>query len=348
MKKLYKDFRNAYKSARDAESASTTTAKSSPSLWLKSMRDFLDRRLHSQFEVQSYILDPTKVISPNQGIAGPQSLSGDSDPLNKDPFDGLIKIDIITAQRGFSDPKTDDESYSGFASLSTQLHRYFSKHLNPSEAPDASDIEALEAIEEAKTVFDEKLMKSFKPAIKELEDLNYPGFSDPKISIKSKVDPRDSLDHEAAVQFDLPGSDSLFLPEKHNGLTRTLHEHREAGEIHDILNNCRVFSNFIRPAANQPNLCCRALQRLADRIKRRAERHITDADDRFTVSFLAIENTFGSLLSGWDKRKSVRNKSMSLSAQCVLLNSKLRRISKSSLFATITLFGIGSMLGSRI
>ncbi len=97
-------------------------------------------------------------------------------------------------------------------------HNYFSKHLNPSEAPDATDIEALEVIEAAKTVFNEKLTTSFKPAIGELEGLNYPGFSDPRISITSKIDPHDSLDHETAVQFDLPGADSLYLPEKYNGL----------------------------------------------------------------------------------------------------------------------------------
>ena len=217
MDQLYKDFRSAYKSARDAESASTKV-DSPLSLWPSSMRDFLDRQLHRQFEVQPYILDPTKCQDPVQGIATPQSLPPDSDPLKKDPFDGLIKIDVITAQRGFSDPKTEDESHSGFATLSTQLRRYFSKHLDPSEAPDASDIAALEAIEAAKTVFDEKLKTSFEPAIGELQGLNYPGFSDPKISIASKIDPHDSLDHETAVQFDLPGADSLFMPEKYNGL----------------------------------------------------------------------------------------------------------------------------------
>ena len=217
MERLYKEFRAAYMSARDAESASTE-AESTLSLWPKSMRDFLDRQLHSQFEVQSYILDPTQRQDPEQGIAKPQPLPPDSDPLKMDPFDGLIKIDVIPAQRGFSDPKTEDESPSGFASLSTQLRRYFSKHLNPSDAPDASDIEALEAIEAAKTVFNETLKTSFKPAIRELEGLNYPGFSDPKISVTSKIEPRDSLDHEAAVQFDLPGAVSLFLPEKYNGL----------------------------------------------------------------------------------------------------------------------------------
>ena len=217
MEQLYKDFRSAYKSARAAESTSTNT-KSLPSLWPNSMRDFLDRRLDSQFEVQSYILDPAQCQEPVQGVATPQLLPPDSNPLNKDPFDGLIKIDVITAQRGFSDPKTEDESHSGFASLSTQLRRYFSKHLNPSEAPEASDVKALEALEAATTVFNETLKTSFKPAIGELEGLNYPGFSDPKISITSKIDPRDSLDHEAAVQFDLPGADSLSLPEKYNGL----------------------------------------------------------------------------------------------------------------------------------
>lgn len=212
MEQLYKDFRNAYKSAR------ATEAGSKISIWPDSMRGFLDRQLHSQFEVQSYILDPAKCQAPVKGVAKPQPLPTDSDPLKKDPFAGLIKIDVITAQRGFSDPKTQDDSHSGFDSLSTQLRHYFSKHLNPSDAPDASDKEALEAIEAARTAFNEKLKTSFKPAVGELEGLNYPGFSDPRISITSKIDPRESLDHETAVQFDLPGMNSLSLPEKYNGL----------------------------------------------------------------------------------------------------------------------------------
>ena len=217
MEQLYKEFRSAYKSARSTESASSK-AESKLFLWPNSMKDFLDRELHRYFEMQSYILDPAQCQDPENGIAKPQSLPADSDPLKKEPFDGLFKIDVITAQRGFSDPKTEDDSSSGFASLSTQLRRYYSKHLDPSEAPDASDIEALEAIEATKTVFNEKLQTSFQPAMGELEGLNYPGFSDPRISIRSKIVPRDSLDHETAVQFDLPGADSLSLPEKYNGL----------------------------------------------------------------------------------------------------------------------------------
>jgi len=217
IEQLYKDFRSAYKSARATESASKK-ADSPRFLWPITIRNFLDRQLHAQFEVQSYILDPAQCQSPEKGVAKPQPLPADSDLLKRDPFEGLIKIDVITAQRGFSDPKTEEDTHRGFASLSTQLRRYFSKHLNPSDAPDASDIEALEAIEATKTVFDEKLKTSFAPAVREVEGLNYPGFSDPRIRITSRIDPCDALDHETAVQFELQGAESLFLPEKYNGL----------------------------------------------------------------------------------------------------------------------------------
>jgi len=192
------------------------------SLWPELMRNYLDRELHRQFEVKAYILDPVKCEEPANGTAKPQSLPADSEPIDREPFDGLLKIDVISAQRGFSDPKTEDDSHSGFASLSTQLRQYFSKHLDPSESPDASDIEALQAIEAAKTVFDEKLKTSFAPAIGELEGLNYPGFSDPQISLTSKINPLDSLDHKTAVQFNVLPEDTdsmhLSLPEKYNGL----------------------------------------------------------------------------------------------------------------------------------
>ena len=67
------------------------------------------------------------------------------------------------------------------------MRQYFTKHLDPTESPDDSDIEALKAIEEANTIFDEKLKTSFKPAISEFEGLNYPGFSDPNITLTSKI-----------------------------------------------------------------------------------------------------------------------------------------------------------------
>lgn len=193
-------------------------------LWPKSLKEFLEKRFHNHFGVKSYLLNPELLEEPIDGIAKPQKLSIDSIPLEKEPFEGLFKIDIINAQRGFSDAKTTDTPTSGsVSSLTNQLRSYYDKHLNPSENPNSEDIDALAAIEGAREQFDTRLKKSFEPAISELEGLGYPGFSDPKIMISSMIKPIDGLDHESAVQFNVFKSIEdenipSFLPEKYNGL----------------------------------------------------------------------------------------------------------------------------------
>lgn len=90
--------------------------------------------------------------------------------------------------------------------------------------PDASDLDALEAIEDARTVFDIKLKTSFRSAISELEGMNYPGFMNPQVILSSKIDPLEGLHHDAAVQFKVAcdteesSAPPLCLPEKYNGL----------------------------------------------------------------------------------------------------------------------------------
>ena len=56
-----------------------------------------------------------------------------------------------------------------------------------------------------------------------MEELNYPGFGNPAITISSKISAIDGLNHSSAVQFDLmkktgADDDPLSLPEKYNGL----------------------------------------------------------------------------------------------------------------------------------
>ncbi|RZK16842.1 MAG: ATP-dependent endonuclease, partial [Flavobacterium sp.] len=127
---------------------------------------------------------------------------------------------IINAQRGFTDPNAPVNN----GNLSTQLREYYSKHLNPYEKPDSNDIGALQAIETAKKSFDERLSTSFKSSFDELENLNYPGFGNPPITISSFVNPIDGINHDSAIQFgllkkgDLDTDSPLTLPEKYNGL----------------------------------------------------------------------------------------------------------------------------------
>lgn len=184
LEKLYKAYVSAHLAAKetvaDRQVEDGEKAPSLLALWPTSMRDFLDRKLQEFFTVSTYVLDPVLAYD-----AQPQPFTGHMEALDVDPFDGLFKIDIINAQRGFSDPNAGEGAANTDRRLSSQLRQYFDKHLDPNELPDASDLDALEAMEAARTAFDQKLKTSFRAAIGELEGLNYPGFSDPQILLSS-------------------------------------------------------------------------------------------------------------------------------------------------------------------
>ncbi len=202
----------------------------SVSLWPNDLVEFLQRRVGRMFSVRAYVLDPAKCEEPEHGTAKPQQMLPDAVPLADDPFKGLIKINEISAQRGFgfeTDTGLDDEdsvvSSTGTRKLSEQLRRYYNRHLDPYENPDTKDIKALQAIEEAQKAFDVRLNEGFERALKELEQLGYPGVTDPKLRISTRLRPVEGLNHEAAVRYviqmtDAAESTSLHLPEDSNGL----------------------------------------------------------------------------------------------------------------------------------
>lgn len=201
-----------------------------PALWPRTLTDFLQRRLHRVFVVKFYILDPEKCKEPEHGIAQIQPLPEGSEPIQGDPFKGLIRIDEISAQRGFGDPEhseVDDGAITGVANrarrLSEQLRRYYNRHLDPYENPDSQDLRALKAIEEAQKAFDLRLKEGFKAALDEMQKLGYPGITDPKLNISTRLRPIDGLNHETAVQYVIPVNDGsntidMHLPENSNGL----------------------------------------------------------------------------------------------------------------------------------
>lgn len=178
-------------------------------LWPKHFWDFCERKLNTYFTLRTYLLDPNEINTI-------QNLSDNNIPLEGDALKGLIKIDIINAQRGFSDVNSEHTDIHNHRNLSSQLRTYYDKHLNPSLDPTNADLEALASMNTAQKAFDENLKESFKTSLSELEDLNYPGFGNPKIELSSKVSTTDGLQHESAVQYLL--NEGLSLPEKYNGL----------------------------------------------------------------------------------------------------------------------------------
>ncbi|NQZ07292.1 MAG: AAA family ATPase [Algicola sp.] len=217
IEKLQADYLAAYRAVQAL--SENVEAAANLTLWPVSMRDFLDKHLNQYFVINAYILDPSEALDAQ---TQPQVLGDDMEALKSYPFSGLFKVDIIDAQRGFSDPNAENSSKGNL--LAGQINQYYTKHLNPSDLPDREDLDALLAIEEAKNSFDDKLNEAFKSALGEIRQLGYPGFNDPDIRLVSKVNPVDSLNHEAAVQFDIhrPDNDinavNFTLPEQYNGL----------------------------------------------------------------------------------------------------------------------------------
>lgn len=212
--------------ADDTDSASTFT------LWPKSLMDFLSRRLRSNFEVRAYLLDPAKQNIPIEGVARPQTLPEGSDPIDGDPFKGLMRIDEIGAQRGFgfaSSSIARDESHheagqqGNGKKLSSQLRSYYTQHLDPFDKPEAKDFAALHALYEAQAAFGKKLADCFSASFQELEAIGYPGVNDPKLAIIANIKPIDGLNHASAVQYEVPtqlaaNGFAHRLPEDSNGL----------------------------------------------------------------------------------------------------------------------------------
>ena len=183
------------------------------SFWPRDLKDYLNRKLSDSFVIRAYILDPKK-------ISTTQDLPKEATPLENDPFNGLFKVDTIEAQRGFTDPNS--EQVNTGITLSSQLQEYYIRHLNPTDLPDDEDLPALKAIEEAQEEFDKKLDKSFKGALGEIQALGYPGFNDPDVKLSSRVNPIKGLEHDAAVIFDIQkqgfNNHTFSLPEQYNGL----------------------------------------------------------------------------------------------------------------------------------
>ena len=211
--KLFAEYREAYLSARTTESA-RADKKSSFNLFPKDLCEFLDRKLTTYFSIKAFILDPTYC-----GDTPIQPTSFESECLTDNPLKDIVKVDMIDAQRGFADPDSSEGNEKVRKQLSAQMRNYYEKHLDPEKTPSPEDLDILEATEGARKVFDSTLASKFAPAIRELEGLGYPGISDPKLTITTKVMTGETLKHDSAVQYALSKTDNtLKLPEKYNGL----------------------------------------------------------------------------------------------------------------------------------
>jgi len=197
-------------------------------LWPENLIDFLSRNFQKHLKLRYYVLDPAQFKELEADAAQVQALPSGAEPLSSNPLEHIVRIDEINAQRGLGDitePSSDGATrrISDSVRLSRQLGEYYTNHLDPSENPGLEDLDALETIAIAQKGFDVRLEEAFKVAFGEMATLSYPGVTDPKIRVASKLSASESLNHESAVSFALdiagrPATRDMHLPEGQNGL----------------------------------------------------------------------------------------------------------------------------------
>lgn len=179
----------------------------------ESLSDFLKVKLNEYFKIKAYLLDPDKY---SNNI--PQDTDLEMECQTGTPFEHIIRVDYVGAQRDLSDPKESEFEKKSGSKLSNKIRQYYNRHFKVNDEISKEDVDILKASEISKKEFDKALNNKLKQIFEEVSGFGYPGLSDPKISVASEIETVDLLKHEAAVQYRIGDDESFKLPEKYNGL----------------------------------------------------------------------------------------------------------------------------------
>lgn len=182
--------------------------------WPKCLTDYLEKELNREFEFRYFVLDRAQFndsYEPNDGYE-PAPLDGDQGGAAV--LKSLIKVDNLSAQRHLADPQAG--GVLGRAEdLSRRLSRFYQRNLEQRGA----DHSALKALFESEEGLNTHLMEVFEPTLKRIATLGYPGLSNPRLEIKSGLNPTTVMSQDARVHYVLgAGADAVRLPDSYNGL----------------------------------------------------------------------------------------------------------------------------------
>jgi predicted ATP-dependent endonuclease of OLD family len=181
--------------------------------WPRSMTDYLQRELKSEYELRYFILDRTQFDEKYHEIGGyiPDELGGE--PGGGTILKSLIHIDNLGAQRHLADPNPEAGGRS--EDLSKRLSRFYKRNLNQRQ----DDHTALKALFESEQALNEHLDGVFKPTLDRLAKLGYPGVNNPRLKIMSALDPAHVMSQDARVHYQIgEGENAATLPDSYNGL----------------------------------------------------------------------------------------------------------------------------------
>ena len=181
------------------------------------LRDYLRDTLHDEYELRHFVLDPARFDTDMVAEDGyvPSSLAG-RDRSGREILNSILRIDFLDAQRHLSDSAGGGRAED----LSRVLSRFYGRNLEQK----GDDLEALRALAQSEIALNQHLERVFEPTLKSLSKLGYPGLSNPRMMIRSALDPaqimssRDAALVHYALGPDDGAADPPTLPDRYNGL----------------------------------------------------------------------------------------------------------------------------------
>ncbi len=181
------------------------------------LRDYLRDHLNDEYELSYFVLDPAKFDANMVAEADyvPALLAG-RDRSGREILNGILRIDFLNAQRHLSDSPGGARAED----LSRVLSRFYARNLEQK----GEDLDALRALASSEVSLNEHLERVFEPTLRSLAKLGYPGLSNPRMMIRSALDPaqimssRDGALVHYALGPDDGAPDPPTLPDRYNGL----------------------------------------------------------------------------------------------------------------------------------
>lgn len=185
--------------------------------WPKSLSDFLQKEMRNEFEFRYYVLDRAQFDTHFVQNEGYQPLALGGEQSGASVLNSLMRVDFLNAQRHLADPSASTTDGGGGRSenLSKRLSRFYQRNLNQRQ----EDHTALKALFDSEIGLNKHLADVFNDTLKRLEKLGYPGLNNPRLEIKSALNPASIMSQDARIHYVLgDGDDAIRLPDSYNGL----------------------------------------------------------------------------------------------------------------------------------
>ena len=184
----------------------------------QNLSEYLTGSIRHEFELRYYVLDRARFDSSFIEVANysPLRLTTDQGRSGKEVLNSLLRVDFLNAQRHLSDTAAGSRAED----LSRCLSRFYKRNLDKRE----DDIDAIVALTQSESMLNEHLARVFEPTLSRLSALGYPGLTNPRLVIKSALNPATIMSsHDGArVHYALgpskAGEDGPTLPDRYNGL----------------------------------------------------------------------------------------------------------------------------------